>query len=38
VRGGNDKALGALIGPAMQASHGRADPALVRQTLQRLLA
>ena len=38
VRSGNDRALGALIGPALQASGGRADPALVRQTLRRLLA
>ena len=35
--GGNERALGALIGPAMAASEGRADPTLVRATLKRLL-
>jgi aspartyl-tRNA(Asn)/glutamyl-tRNA(Gln) amidotransferase subunit B len=37
VRTGNAKALGALIGPVMQASGGRADPAAVRATLARLI-
>ncbi len=37
VRGGNAKALGALIGPIMQASGGRADGRVVRETLQRLI-
>jgi aspartyl-tRNA(Asn)/glutamyl-tRNA(Gln) amidotransferase subunit B len=38
VRAGNEKALGALIGPALAASQGRADPQLVRETLLRLIA
>ena len=37
VRAGNDKALGALIGPVMQASKGAADPKLVREVLARLI-
>ena len=37
VRAGNAKALGALIGPVMKASGGRADPAAVRATLARLI-
>ena len=38
VRAGKDKAVGALIGPVMQASKGSADPKLVRETLLRLIA
>jgi aspartyl-tRNA(Asn)/glutamyl-tRNA(Gln) amidotransferase subunit B len=38
ARAGQAKALGALIGPVMAASKGRADPKTVRATLQRLLA
>ena len=37
VRGGNEKALGACFGPVMRNSGGRADPALVRETLLRLI-
>jgi aspartyl-tRNA(Asn)/glutamyl-tRNA(Gln) amidotransferase subunit B len=37
VRAGNAKALGALIGPVMQASRGKADPAAVRAILLRLV-
>ena len=37
VRAGKDKAVGALIGPVMQASRGSADPQLVRETLLRLI-
>lgn len=38
VRGGNEKAAGALVGAVMQASAGRADAARVRELLLRLLA
>jgi aspartyl-tRNA(Asn)/glutamyl-tRNA(Gln) amidotransferase subunit B len=38
VRAGNAKALGALIGPVMKLSSGKADPKLVRETLERLIA
>jgi aspartyl-tRNA(Asn)/glutamyl-tRNA(Gln) amidotransferase subunit B len=37
VKNGVDKALGALIGPVMKRSGGRADPAAVRATLLRLI-
>ena len=37
VRAGVEKALGALIGPVMQASGGRANPGVVRATLLRLI-
>jgi aspartyl-tRNA(Asn)/glutamyl-tRNA(Gln) amidotransferase subunit B len=37
VRAGKTKALGALIGPVMAASAGRASPGQVRAALQRLL-
>jgi len=37
VRAGVEKALGALIGPVMQASGGRANPSAVRETLLRLI-
>jgi aspartyl-tRNA(Asn)/glutamyl-tRNA(Gln) amidotransferase subunit B len=37
VRAGNEKAIGALIGPVMQASRGKADPKLVRETLLRII-
>lgn len=37
VRAGKLKALGALMGPVMQASGGRADPKAVRETLLRLI-
>jgi aspartyl-tRNA(Asn)/glutamyl-tRNA(Gln) amidotransferase subunit B len=37
VRAGNAKALGALIGPVMRASAGKADPQLVQRTLERLI-
>jgi aspartyl-tRNA(Asn)/glutamyl-tRNA(Gln) amidotransferase subunit B len=37
VRGGEPKALGVLIGHVMKASSGRANPALVRGTLLRLI-
>jgi aspartyl-tRNA(Asn)/glutamyl-tRNA(Gln) amidotransferase subunit B len=37
VKAGNEKAVGALIGPVMQASGGKADPKLVRATLLRLI-
>lgn len=37
VRGGNARALSALIGPALEHSGGRADPSHVRATLERLL-
>lgn len=38
VRGGNEKAAGALVGAVMKLSGGRADPSEVRATLLRLLA
>ena len=37
VRAGDLKALGAVIGPVMKASGGRANPAVVRETLLRLI-
>lgn len=37
VRAGKDKALGALIGPVMQASGGKANPQKVREILKRLI-
>ena len=37
VRAGKEKALGALIGPVMVASGGRANPGAVRETLLRLI-
>jgi aspartyl-tRNA(Asn)/glutamyl-tRNA(Gln) amidotransferase subunit B len=37
VRAGNEKALGALMGPVMGASGGRADPARVRELLLELI-
>ncbi len=37
VKAGKEKAVGALIGPVMQASKGSADPKLVRETLLRLI-
>ncbi len=37
VRSGNDKALGALIGPVMQLSGGKANPLRVREVLARLI-
>jgi aspartyl-tRNA(Asn)/glutamyl-tRNA(Gln) amidotransferase subunit B len=37
VRAGNDKALGALIGPVMKASGGKASPQAVRDTLLELI-
>jgi aspartyl-tRNA(Asn)/glutamyl-tRNA(Gln) amidotransferase subunit B len=37
VRAGEFKALGALIGRALKASGGRADPGRVRETLERLI-
>ena len=37
VRAGKHKALGALIGPVMAASGGRANPARVRETLLRII-
>ena len=37
VRAGKDKALGALMGPVMQASAGKAEPRAVREMLLRLI-
>ncbi len=37
ILSGNEKALGALVGPVMKASGGRANPKLVRETLLRLM-
>jgi len=37
VRGGNDKAVGRLVGRAMKALGGKGDPALVNATLKALL-
>jgi aspartyl-tRNA(Asn)/glutamyl-tRNA(Gln) amidotransferase subunit B len=37
VLAGKERALGALVGPVMKASGGRANPALVRETLLRLM-
>ena len=37
VRGGNEKALGALMGPVMQASKGKANPQRVREILLALI-
>ncbi len=37
VRAGNLKAIGALMGPVMQASKGSADPQLVRAALLRII-
>ena len=38
VRAGKAKAMGALVGPVMKASRGKANPELVTQTLRRLIA
>jgi aspartyl-tRNA(Asn)/glutamyl-tRNA(Gln) amidotransferase subunit B len=38
VRAGSEKALGALIGPVMKLSGGKANPNSVRETLRRLIA
>jgi aspartyl-tRNA(Asn)/glutamyl-tRNA(Gln) amidotransferase subunit B len=38
VRAGNEKALGALIGPVMKLSGGRANPQAVREMLLRVIA
>jgi aspartyl-tRNA(Asn)/glutamyl-tRNA(Gln) amidotransferase subunit B len=38
LRAGRTKALGALIGPVMAASEGRANPALVREIILRVAA
>ena len=37
VLAGNEKALGALMGPVMQASKGKSNPGQVRETLLRLI-
>ncbi len=37
VAAGNEKAVGALVGPVMQASKGKANPKLVRETLLALI-
>jgi aspartyl-tRNA(Asn)/glutamyl-tRNA(Gln) amidotransferase subunit B len=37
VQNGNEKALGALIGPVLQASKGKANPQQVREILLRLI-
>ena len=37
VRAGKEKALGALVGPVMKASGGKADPREVRAVLKRLI-
>jgi aspartyl-tRNA(Asn)/glutamyl-tRNA(Gln) amidotransferase subunit B len=37
VRAGNEKAIGALMGPVMGSSGGRADPARVRALLLELI-
>jgi aspartyl-tRNA(Asn)/glutamyl-tRNA(Gln) amidotransferase subunit B len=37
VREGNEKAIGALMGPVMQASKGKANPQKVREILLRLI-
>ena len=37
VKDGKEKALGALIGPVMQASGGKANPQMVREILKRLI-
>lgn len=37
VRAGKDKALGALMGPVMQASAGKAEPQAVREMLLKLI-
>ena len=37
VRAGKEKALGALMGPVMQASAGKAEPRAVREMLLRLI-
>ncbi len=37
VRAGVEKALGALVGPVMKTSGGKADPKRVREILQRLI-
>ena len=37
VRGGNEKAIGRLVGLAMKALKGKGDPALVNATLRELL-
>jgi len=38
IKAGNEKAVGALIGPVMAASQGSANPQLVRETLLKLIA
>lgn len=37
-KAGNDKAINALIGPIMKASKGKANPAMVLDTLKKLIA
>ena len=36
-KAGNEKAINALIGPIMKLSKGKANPALVLQTLKKLI-
>ena len=38
TKAGNDKAINALIGPIMKASKGKANPAMVLDTLKKLIA
>ena len=38
VRGGNEKAIGALVGQVMRATQGRADPKRTNELLQRAIA
>ena len=37
VKAGNAKAIGALVGPVMKASKGKANPALLNKILNRLI-
>jgi len=37
IRGGNDKAIGALVGQVMKATRGQADPTLTNQLLRELI-
>jgi aspartyl-tRNA(Asn)/glutamyl-tRNA(Gln) amidotransferase subunit B len=37
VRGGNEKAIGALVGQVMRATQGRADPKRTNELLRRAI-
>ena len=37
-KGGNEKAINALIGPVMKASKGKANPAMVLDIMKKLIS